>query len=185
MTGYLQWLEPQLETSPTEWRAYWEQLRAEALAILTNHPRHPEIYAHLGTAWRTFLGYAVYAEALSLGEADEHERLGLEFMRIALSRQRVDAEGEDPVRRFLGIIREAFAQKRVYLKSVDGHAPLQGDQWGWVRPTAEEPLQPAFGATLLGWVDEDLLYFLPDAAYRLAFSSLQQAGITLIPQMAL
>jgi hypothetical protein len=128
MAGYLRGLEPQLETRPTQWRAYWEQSRAEALSILTNHPRHPEIYAYLGTAWRTFLDLAVGAGALSHGEADEHEQLGLEFIRIALSRQRVDAEAEDPVRRFLGIIREAFAKAGVSQKR------------RWPSPAARRPV---------------------------------------------
>jgi hypothetical protein len=39
--------------------------------------------------------------------------------------------------------------------------------------TMVEVLQPRPGAALLGWIDGHLCYLLPDAAYRLAFSSLQ------------
>lgn len=38
---------------------------------------------------------------------------------------------------------------------------------------------------MLGWVDQDFLYLLPDAAYRLVFENLQRAGILLLPQQAL
>jgi hypothetical protein len=192
MAGYLQWLQPQLETRPAHWHSQWHELRASALPTLTNHPRHPEIYAHLGVGWYTFLEFAVWAGALSAVEAEDYKKVGLEFIAIALTRQRIDAVMEDPVRRFINILVEAFAQKQVYVNNLDGQAPPRSEQWGWVKvdianyggTVAGKP-QPAPGAELLGWIDEDFLYLLPDAAYRLAFSSLQQAGTMLIPQAAL
>lgn len=38
---------------------------------------------------------------------------------------------------------------------------------------------------MLGWVDKDFVYLLPDAAYRLVFENLQRAGVTLLPQQTL
>jgi hypothetical protein len=192
MTGYLEWLQPQLATRPTRWRARWETLRAEQQAGLTNHARHPEMYAHLVTGWETFLAFAVEVGALTRAEANRSQQEGGEFIASALNRQRIDDAAEDPVQRFLGILREAFAQKRVYLDSTEGDRPVQGEQWGWVRmPVASndgktaERLQPGPNAALLGWIAEDFLYLMPDAAYRLAFTSLQQAGTMLIPQTTL
>ena len=38
---------------------------------------------------------------------------------------------------------------------------------------------------MLGWIDQDFLYLLPDAAYRLVFENLQRAGVILLPQQTL
>jgi hypothetical protein len=51
--------------------------------------------------------------------------------------------------------------------------------------TAAESVHPGVNAVLLGWVDEDFIYLLPDSAYRLAYGSLQQAGTILLPQPTL
>jgi hypothetical protein len=51
--------------------------------------------------------------------------------------------------------------------------------------TTSDEWQPTSGASMLGWLDEDFLYLLPDASYRLAFENLQRAGMILLPQQAL
>lgn len=192
MTGYLQWLQAKLETGPAHWRSRWEALRAEQQAGLTNHTRHPEMYAHLMTAWETFLTFAVDVSALAKAEADMMRQEGGTFIADALNRQRIDDATEDPVQRFLGVIREGLAQKRVYLNSVEGERPAQAEQWGWVRvPIARnegataESVHPGLNAVLLGWVDEHFIYLLPDSAYRLAYASLEQAGTILLPEPTL
>ena len=38
---------------------------------------------------------------------------------------------------------------------------------------------------MLGWIDQDFLYLLPEASYRLVFENLQRAGMMLLPQQAL
>ena len=38
---------------------------------------------------------------------------------------------------------------------------------------------------MLGWIDEEFLYLLPNAGYRLVFENLQRAGMMLLQQQAL
>jgi hypothetical protein len=38
---------------------------------------------------------------------------------------------------------------------------------------------------MLGCLDTEFLYLLPNAAYRLVFENLQKAGVLLVPQQAL
>jgi len=110
----------------------------------------------------------------------------------AINRQRVDAEAEDPAQRFCNQIREAFAQGKVFVEDENGGNPLGASRWGWTLQTIHhsdgtrsDDWRPSPGASMLGWIDQDFLYLLPDASYRLAYENLQRAGVMLIPQTPL
>jgi len=110
----------------------------------------------------------------------------------SINRQRLDAEAEDPVHRFCSHIQEALIQGKAYLDNVRGGYPDNAGQWGWtLQPLrhndgmGSDEWRPSQGASMLGWVDEEFLYLLPNAAYRLVFENLQKAGIMLVQQQAL
>jgi hypothetical protein len=89
-------------------------------------------------------------------------------------------------------IKEALIQGKAYLDDVRGGHPQDAGQWGWLLQTirhadglTSNEWKPAPGASMLGWLDNDFLYLLPDAAYRLVFENLQRAGVLLVPKQAL
>jgi hypothetical protein len=51
--------------------------------------------------------------------------------------------------------------------------------------TGSDEWKPSQGALMLGWLDKEFLYLLPNAAYRLVFENLQKAGVLLVQQQAL
>ena len=192
MAAYVGWIQPQLETLLTTLKARWNALRAEALTHLTHHSRHPEVYAHLGVAWELFLRFATEQGALTVEEVLVHWHVGSQTLIHAINRQRLAAEAEDPVHRFCSHIREAIIQGRAYRDDVRGGSPEDAGQWGWIKQTVHhtdrtvsDEWKPSQGASMLGWIDQDFLYLLPDAAYRLVFENLQKAGVTLLPQQTL
>jgi hypothetical protein len=192
LAAYIGWLQPQLETLPTRLKVRWNELRSEALPHLTHHTRHPEIYAHLAVAWELFLRFAAEDGALPHDDCLLQWHVGCETLMHAINRQRLDAEAEDPVHRFCSNIKEALIQGKAYLDDVRGGYPEDAGQWGWAMQTirhndgtVSDEWKPSQGASMLGWVDKDFMYLLPDAAYRLVFENLQRAGVTLLPQQTL
>jgi NrS-1 polymerase HBD domain len=204
MAAYVDWLQPQLDTLPSILKVRWNELRTDALPRLAHHSRHPEVYAHLATAWDLFLKYACESGAIDEAERQSYWSIGSETLMNAINRQQLDAEAEDPVYRFCSHIKEALIQGKAYLEKealIQGKAYLEGvsgaypddaGQWGWLPFIAHhtdgavsDEWKPSPGAAMLGWVDQDFLYLLPDAAYRLVFENLQRAGILLLPQQAL
>ena len=192
MAAYVGWLQPQLDTLPATLKARWTELRAYALPHLTHHTRHPEVYAHLATAWELFLQCACTIGAIDEAERQVYWNVGSETLINAINRQRLDAEAEDPVHRFCSHIQEALIQGKVYLDDVRGGYPDDAGQWGWTlqtlrhdNGTGSDEWRPSQGASMLGWLDENFLYLLPNAAYRLVFENLQKAGIMLVQQQAL
>jgi hypothetical protein len=192
MAAYVAWLQPQLETLSTSLIARRNELRSEALPHLTHHTRHPEIYAHLAVAWELFLRFAAEHGVLTEDDRLLQWHVGSETIMNAINRQQLDAEAEDPVYRFCRHIKEALIQGKAYLDDVRGGYPEDAGQWGWKMQTirhndgtVSDEWKPSQGASMLGWVDKDFVYLLPDAAYRLVFENLQRAGVTLLPQQTL
>jgi hypothetical protein len=192
MAAYVGWLQPQLETLPTSLKSRWTELRSQALPHLTHHSRHPEVYAHLAVAWELFLQFATDNSVLTEDDRLLQWHVGSETIMNTINRQRLDAEAEDPVHRFCSHIREALIQGKAYLDDVRGGYPDEVGQWGWLLQTirhtdgtVSDEWRPSQGASMLGWIDNDFLYLLPDAAYRLVFENLQRAGVLLLPQQAL
>jgi hypothetical protein len=192
MAAYVDWLQPQLETLPSILKAHWNELRSQALSHLTHHTRHPEIYAHLAVAWELFLQFAAEHRVLTEEERLLQWHVGSETIMNAINRQRLDAEAEDPVHRFCSHIKEALIQGKAYLDDIRGGYPEDAGQWGWTMQTirhndgtVSDEWKPSQSASMLGWVDKDFVYLLPDAAYRLVFENLQRAGVTLLPQQTL
>jgi hypothetical protein len=192
MAGYVGWLQPQLETLPPILKARWHELRSQALPHLTHHSRHPEVYAHLAVAWELLLRFAAKSGVFTEEEHLFQWHVGCEALMQAINRQRLDAEAEDPVHRFCSHIREALIQGKAYLDDVRGGYPEDASQWGWTLQTTRHndgtvsgEWRPSQGASMLGWLDEEFLYLLPNAAYRLVFENLQKAGILQVQQQAL
>ena len=192
MAAYIGWLQPQLATLPPALKSRWLDIRAETLPHLSHHSRHPEVFAHLTVAWELFLGFACEMGVLTDQERQEHRAVGLEMLTEAINRQRLDAAAEDPAHRFCSLIREALIQGKAYLDDAQGWYPADAGQWGWTLQTirhhdgtTSEEWKPFAGASMLGWIDQDFLYLLPEASYRLVFENLQRAGMMLLPQQAL
>ena len=81
----------------------------------------------------------------------------------------------DPVDRFREILAAAVVSGIAHLKALDGGLPVDPLGWGW---------QKRNGTLLargdhIGWVENDDLFLIPDAAYRVAEKFARDQGGTI------
>jgi hypothetical protein len=136
------------------------------------HRRVPEALANLEVAAATAL-----TAFQQIGAIDDREaarvmaRIRRDLNHLG-QLQDGQVAGARPGRRFVAVLRELFAKRAVYLESRHSKAPPEAEELGWVVAEIATPdgpgvaLQPARGATRLGWADNDWLYLLPGEAYR-------------------
>jgi hypothetical protein len=158
MAGYLAWLAPQMPTLRGLLVETFTGARARATAD-GEHLRVPEALAHLWIGVHSALTYAQEIGACSVEEA-ENIREECWAALLGLGRQHGGlVEEERPSRRFLRVLLTLHTQRRGHL--ADRYEPDD---------------RPPPGAELLGWVDAEALYLLPEAAYEAVARFCHQTG---------
>jgi hypothetical protein len=144
MAGFLAWLAPQLDK--LELAEAFAALRARA-STGEGHLRTPEAIAHLALGADMALTYAVEVGACSKGEAEIlYERAWRALQQIGADQGAV-IEGERPTLRFLTVLLMLIDQ---------GKAVLLDRQLGGDAGRAE----------VLGWIDDNSIYLIPDASFN-------------------
>ena len=94
-------------------------------------------------------------------------------------------QAETTVSRFLALLLDGFASKHIYLRTPDDKTPSQPTQWGWTEEMeydrgvgANVPVAHVRQATLIGYIDAEYLYLLPEATYRYLQQASQKANRT-------
>jgi hypothetical protein len=88
---------------------------------------------------------------------------------------------ERPARKFLDILSNLFAQKRIYVRNKDtGEEPGNYEEWGWDIRETDNGSKPVLSpvAEFIGWVDEDeeLLFLLSEASHRIVSRFAREQG---------
>jgi hypothetical protein len=170
MSGYIAWLAPQMPALPETLAAAFTAARARAAAQGGEHLRIPATLAHLWIGLTVGLNYAVHVGACSEQEAaairDDAWRLGEDEGQMVLRGALIDAghnqaqhvEAERPSHRFLRVLASLLAERRGVLlpKQADGDPRLPGD--------------------LLGWLDDEYLYLIPEASWQAVSRACRDAG---------
>jgi hypothetical protein len=168
MSGFVQWLAVRYEEIRTSLREERAALR-EWATLSTQHKRTPGIVADLALGLRHFLLFAHDAGALT---ADEAERLwlrGWAALGEAAAVQRQHQAAGEPTRRYGELLSAAIASGRAHVAGPEGDEPEEPGGWGWRRVTVgtgdyeREEWRPL--GERVGWVEEESLYLLPEAAY--------------------
>ncbi len=101
----------------------------------------------------------------------------------AASAQAASLQALRPEQMALSLWSDGFAGKRAYLETLDGYTPDDGADWGWTTETARDSfgtprdvLRRPPGGAMLGYVDADWLYLLPEAAYQYLSTAARAAG---------
>jgi hypothetical protein len=180
MSAYLSWLAPQLEKRIERARQKWEAFREEASG--ETHLRVPEMVAWLGVGFDLLLDFHFAMGVVDQERATELRQEAWQAFKALGDSHHTVVEDERPTRRFLSILKELFSQKKVYLESLDGGSPPEYEEWGWRPPTGgfgnRDPETSPY-AQLIGWVDTDYLYLMPDATWAEANKVLKAQGISL------
>ncbi len=172
MAGYVRWLAPQLEAVQKELRETALAWRERSLA----HRRTADLLGSLAAAHGIFRRFAVEVGALTQAEADELGQRVDAALLEAGGAQAVLQRSEDPVTRFLDLLRGCLSSGRAHLIALDGEdpAPAEPEHWGWrmIPPppyegNPEKAPGPRFAplGDRIGWIDGADLFLDPEAAY--------------------
>ena len=167
LAGYLRWLAPRYGDVPVRLREDVQRLRAEAHRSAV-HARTPEIVANLAAGWRWFLSFALDIGAVSPNAVSELWAASWAALGEAAAAQAQHQRDAEPTRRFLDLVGQAIASGVAHVANPRGDAPVQPSAWGWRERTvgagenARDEWQPQ--GKLVGWLADDGLYLLPDAA---------------------
>jgi hypothetical protein len=127
---------------------------------------------HFGLA--TFLNFAQSVGAISQAEAQAlvgRAEAAFRETEIGEARKHIDTE---PSRIFLRLIRSAITMGKAYLAAPNGAAPEGEKPWGWCVSAGTNEKQGR--GTKIGWVKDDDVFLLPDAAHAVACRLAQEQG---------
>jgi hypothetical protein len=148
MSGYLQWLASQYPEIKKELPNKISEWRDTAMRS-GQHPRTPEIIAHLLAGLIYFLRFA---ESIGAVSTDDAKAIGGRAWRVLLASAKAQTVGqaaEEPARRFLDLLGSTIFRGDAYLEEPNKSEQNRG--------------------RLVGWMNGDGLVLLePDSAYAAA-----------------
>jgi hypothetical protein len=171
MAAYLTDLASRLDEVQEEIRELWQAYRGAFQN--GGHARLPEILAWLAVGFEMFLRFQ---ERVGSIDADQHfdmeDRAWKVFEALGEKHSQI-IEGERPTLKFLNVLNELFLTSRIYAESKDyqGAKPPKESSLGWL---GGEPA--AKNAFPVGYADEEMLYLLPETAYRAVNEAIRGQG---------
>jgi hypothetical protein len=178
MAAYLHWIAQNRERLAAELPERFRQLRANARQG-DGHRREPGQVAHLALGSDTLLRFAVEAEALTKTDAGKlRERIWQALQKIATDNA-IELSEETPVQRFLALLADGVASRRIYLEATEGGVPDEPERWGWERRSVENgPAAYAHNAAavLVGRLKGDWLCLYPEATFQYVTTAAKTAS---------
>jgi hypothetical protein len=176
LAAFIAWLAPKYGAIHQGLMGELVELRQQAFQ--SGHQRTAENMARLALGWRYLLRFACDLGVFTQQEHDDKWReVWTVLTQAAAAQEQLQLQG-DQARRFVELLNGAVASGHAHLANMDGKAPRDPRQWGWVssedeipnRADNDKPWKPQ--GDCVGYVDEesDVVYLLPDAAYRVAQS---------------
>ena len=130
MAAFVQWLAPHydnvIETLPQE------LITLRAAAVQTAHRRTPELIANLALGWRYFLACAHDLGVLSAAECEQFWGWAWRTLGEVGSAQQAHQADDDPVARFLALLRGAITAGLAHVQDARTYEPpTRAQDWGW------------------------------------------------------
>ena len=162
MRGYIVWLSKQTEKLPDQLHDLFISIRDKVQKQSEGqHDRAPEAIACI------LIGYmmmARYFEAVKLIDAEEGNRMTAHAMRVLMDAAKAQAknmESEKPTRIFLDMMGQLLSSKTVMLKDL----------------SAEKVRDPFPNEHMVGYMDKDYYYLLPDLAFSAVSKLCREQGV--------
>jgi hypothetical protein len=152
-SGYVGWLGETFAQRNGHVRETLLTLRTKAQNN-AQHPRVPEILAHLQVGWVYGMRFAVETGAVTRQEADQHVATAWTTLLAIGQEQGAVVQERQPHRLYLRALSDLLQMRRAIL--------LRSD----IAPEAVAPKDLPMGAEILGWYDDDHIYLVPLAAYQ-------------------
>ena len=146
-----------------------ERERERALeAEQSAHARLPDIVGQMMVGAQMFLQFAQEIGAITPEEAVTRlDRVRAAIIATAARQSGMQRDAE-PVPVYLELLRTALVSGRAHLAAPDGGAPDSPDAWGWRCNTLAVGEEWRPQGDRIGYIEDDNLYLVPQAAYRAA-----------------
>lgn len=182
MAAYVQWIAGRFEELRRELPRRLHEIRDRARSV-SGHPRDPGQVAHLQLGLETMLRFAKDVGAVAEDRAEAMLEASWEALLGLSHAHQQDLSSEAPVARLLALLNDGFASRRAYLEGVSGGEPEDAESWGWepaIRSDRngfrhQELIHPP-GSTLLGRVDSNWLYLVPETTMQFITNAAQAGG---------
>lgn len=170
LSAYIQWLAPKIDELKVTFPKGKIELRDLASREVKSHLRSPEIIAYKMLGMDTFLKFAVEVKAISESQAADIRQKAWNTFCEADAIQAELQTTEDPVVRFLDLLRTALVMGLANVEEFAGGSPAKNpESWGWeaIITNSGEIKTTAYRAKgrKIGWVSGTNLYLDPDASY--------------------
>jgi DNA polymerase-1 len=164
MTGYLLWLRDHWGDLKRDLPGAWQDLRDHRRFAQMTHQRIPAVIAKLYVGFDQGMKFAVAQGALTAEDAQEWRNRFFDALLSDAMDHSILVEEEDPIDRFVRIIRDDFAQGKIWVEGTKEIADIP--QAGSRTPYAEK----------LGFVDRDFLYLFGESALSYIQERCRKAG---------
>ena len=162
MRGYIQWLLQQMDGLPERLHKAFLQYREIARKQCTGaHDRAPAAVACLMVGYAMMLTYMRDQEVITDENMEAMLRAALHELTEGTRKQSRESEAERPARMFVDAAREMLASKRIYCKD------LMAVDWKEPPPTVK----------MVGYMDQEFYYFLPELAYAEVVKARREQGV--------
>ena len=161
MAGFLGWLASDYEKHRRLVKDRAAELRAKR-PLQADHGRTVDNAASLLAGFNAFLEFAKKYEAITREEADALYKRGVKALKAVAARQEQRHREQDPVNRYLELLRAAFACRKARLEGIAQQMPTDAERWGWSNRYEEFANG---GHEMIGWVEGEDVYLIPQAAY--------------------
>ena len=162
MRGYIKWLAKQTDTLPERLHELYIRFRQDAQGNDgTLQGRAPETVACILIGYSMMLNYMRDVGALTDEEAQKMLLHARQVLTESSRKQSKDMESEKPTRIFLDSLTELLASKTVVLKDL----------------TSRMDFKPSPGVDMIGYMDADYYYLLPNVAFGAVSRLCREQGV--------
>lgn len=177
MSGYLQWLAPQLDHLKQTLPKRGLEYRQNAKALGSVHGRTPDMVASLMLGLKTFFRFAGEVKAITQEEAEMYRLDAWQHLFAIAQKQGRYQDAECPVTVFLSLLTSALQSGQCHLLDFAGKCPLNPAHWGWRPDTTDSTGQQwKPHGVHVGWINGSDVYLNAQAAFGACQSMAQKQG---------
>jgi hypothetical protein len=179
MRAYIDYLTPQIPAIKETLQDRFLELRSK---LLENdmHYKVPEVVTWLVIGFECAVNFWKSVGAMNEIEAKDLLNMGCAALQGLGEAQAHTIQDQDPCDRFIETIATLLADHRIHFADRNtGDAPENAEACGWVLLNDNSDAikyQVANQSELVGWVEEDAIYLIPEAAYRAVIKFCRDQG---------
>jgi len=179
MRAFIDYITPEIPEIKETLQGKFLELRSK-LFESDMHYKLPEVVAWLIIGFEYAINFWKSVGAVNEMEAEDLLKKGYAVLKSLGEAQAHTIQDQDPCARFVETIATLLAEHRIHFAERNrGDAPENAGAWGWVLlddTTGVNKYRVASQSELVGWVEEDVIYLIPEAGYRAVITFCRDQG---------